>query len=214
MGWGLVLGALGAGLGAYNQSRADETQTETLVRGLQDQARRQEEADVLVNDELQRMRGSTPEGEREQAMQGFMDQLRRNRAQSDTSAGPGSSQYLADVGAAERDVEDYATRTADVLARISAPLRQRQREQQGFGRLASGIEGVQRRSAGDEFLTQLRLRGARPNAGLSALSSVLQGAGTGVASLPTSDERGMQRVVRGARRVDAPVQGLSTEGYA
>lgn len=207
----LLLGLGAAGLTAYNESNASKRRTEALVQGIQSQGQRQQQADELVNEEIGKLKGSNPEAERAEATQNFITQLRRSQAARPGGASVGSTRFLDDMQGAEQDVNDYATQVADTLARIQAPLRQREREQQGFGRLESRIGGVGNASASDAFLTGLRAQAARPNAGLSALSGLMGGAATGLASRTPVDP-GVTRVLRGGRRVDVPV-GTTPQNY-
>jgi hypothetical protein len=108
-----------------------------------------------------------------------------------------------------------ARRAAGLLSRIDAPGRQRQREGFGFGRLASDLGTIGRASAGDDFLTQLRLRGIRENPWRQAAASVLQNYGGFLADTGFgSDEYRTDRVLRSGGIYDIPAARMDTRGLA
>lgn len=179
---GAALAAAGAGVNAYNQNQTVKHQDEETARGIALQGQHQQDANVRVNQEVDAMKNSSPEASRASAANDFLEQLRRTRAQA--VSGPGAvkgSRYAADTADAQSSVSDLGTRTAGLLSRINAPAFQRQNEQQGFAQLSSDLGTIGRDSAADQFLTQLRLRQARPNAGVGLLGDALSGAGSAVA---------------------------------
>src|SRR5690606_13823221 len=115
--------------------------------------------------------------------------------------------FAQDLEDSARDSDSMAERVASLMARIDAPTLQRQREGRSFGRLATDLGQIARFSAGDDFLTQLRLRGIRENPWVMAGASVASGVGSGMASsgYGTGTDAGTTRVLKSGRRVDAPV---------
>lgn len=181
----LVMTAVAGASTAYNADRTAKKQDDAAAAGIMKQGAHQREADARVDSELQSLQGSTAEGERKAANDQYMTQLQRTRAQAE-GATPGvagaSDRYGADVVNANAAAEASGAKVADLMARIAAPGMQRQREGQQFGRLGSDIGQIGRASAGDDFLTQLRVRGIRQNPWVNAGASALGGAASGMAS--------------------------------
>lgn len=178
-----VLAAAGTGAQVVSDQSQRNDQARATEVGLDQQKARQDEADAAVNAEIGALQRSTPEAQRQEAADSFITQLRRSNASSQGDVPVGASeQFQTDTAAAEQGVTDFGTRTANLMARISAPVRQRQVEGQGMSRLASQLATVGRNSQGDDFLAQLRLQRATGNPGLEAAGQFLTGVGTGMAS--------------------------------
>lgn len=179
----LAASALGAGVNAYNTDQTAKRQDETAAQGIMQQGVRQREADSAVNAEAERLKQSSPDDARNAATAQFMDQLRRSRSQAEGQPDVlGGSRFGADTNAANAKNYDIASRAANVMGRINAPAQQRATEGQGIAQLASDIGGISRNSQGDAFLTNLRERGIRPDAGLSATGDIIGGIGSGIAA--------------------------------
>lgn len=180
----LVISAIGAGAGAYETNRTLNKQDAAAAQGIRQQSQRQHQADERVNQELGDLQGSNAEAERTAANDQFVQQLQRNRAAASgalPNVAGASSRFASDLTAANEDSDSLATRVASLMARIDAPTLQRQREGTAFGRLATDLGQIGRASAGDDFLTQLRVRGIRENPWVMAGGGLAQGVGTGMA---------------------------------
>lgn len=178
-----VIAAVGAGASAKNTYDTAKRTDNEAAAGIAAQAQKQRQADSRVNQEVQQLQASSPEQERANATNQFMDQLRRTRGeQYDTgSAGATSGAFKTDTANAATNVADFGKTQADQLARISAPSRQRSNEQISFGRLGSDLGGIGRAANGDAFLSQLRLRGIQRNPWVDAGAGVAQGVAGGMA---------------------------------
>lgn len=176
----LILSAVGTGASMYNNNQVQKRQEEATAEGLRQQQVRQQQADAAVASQINNVKNSSPEASREASTKAFMDQLQRSRQQAITTGG--GDRYGNELNAAGTDVDNYGKKVADTLARISAPELQRQGEAQQFARTASDLGGISRNSAADDFLTQLRLRSIRPDAGIGALGSLAGGVANGLAS--------------------------------
>lgn len=200
----LVIGAISAGASAYNTRQVAKDQDNAAAIGIQNQAKKQREADDRVSAEVEAMNQSSPEASRKQATDAFMTQLRRTRGQA-VAGGPAgaSDRYTADLASAEGDVNQFGTTTADTLARINAPALQRQGEAQGFARLSSDLSQIGRAAGGEQFLNELRLRSIRRNPWIDAGASIGGGVAGGMAS---SQGRYGGGVTPGGTRTDVPVR--------
>lgn len=169
-----VVAALAAGGSAANAEHTARKQDQAASAGIRAQSVKQRQADQRVSEELDTVENSNAETARATSQEQFMDQLRRTRAQADGSipaiAGA-SDRYAQDVTANSAGSDAQASRIADLMSRINAPSLQRQQESQGFGRLATDIGQIGRASAGEDFLTQLRVRSIRNNPWVDALAS-------------------------------------------
>jgi hypothetical protein len=65
---------------------------------------------------------------------------------------------------------------ADLTSSIDAPRQQRANDAQLVDRYTTDIDRIRRFSAGDDFLSQLRLRGIKPNPWIAAGAGVANGA--------------------------------------
>ncbi|MEN5115842.1 hypothetical protein ABE488_00695 [Luteimonas sp. TWI662] len=188
-----IIMAAAAGAQQYNTTRTANRQDAQAAAGIRQQGVRQQEADNRVHEQVAAMEGSTAADERAQRLDEYLTGLRRNRPSIESGLTPnvGSAAFRGDSARAAGDVQDYATRAAGLLSRIDAPAMQRQGEAFDYGRLATDIGLIGRQSAGDQFISDLRLRAIRRNPWIDAASQVagayggslaMSGAGTGAAS--------------------------------
>lgn len=183
----LAISALGSGAQAYNTYRTMGKQDEEAAVGIRAQAGHQRQADEAVNNSVDQLGQSSPEGARAKATDDFLSQLRRNQGQAVPGASPGgSSRYAEDSAGAETDVADFGAKAASTMARISAPGMQREQEGVNFNRLSTSLGTIGRNASGDQFLTQLRSRSIRENPWVNAGVGVATGAANGMASRPAS----------------------------
>lgn len=180
----LVMSAVGAGATAYAGNQAAKRQDRELANRLRAQGQKQREADAKVGQLLDQRQGSNADAERGSILDKFREAM--------TATGDNSTAGLQQVGALSQAAKDgtadaalgiggYGDQVADLLSRIDAPQAQRQRESNENTRFGQDIAGIMRRSQGDDFLSELRLQGIRPNPWLQAAGSVLQGAAGGMA---------------------------------
>jgi hypothetical protein len=180
----LVISALSAGAEMYNNRQVAKEQDTAAIQGIQAQAANQRKADETVNASVDQLGQSTPEAARAQATNDFLGQLRRNRAQSVTGGALGStsSRFNTDAAGAQKDIANFGEQNADLMGRINAPSLQREQEGVGMNRLSTDLGSIARNSAGDQFLTQLRMRSARPNPWVTAGAGLGTGAANGMAT--------------------------------
>lgn len=178
----LTLGS--AGLNYYNERQVGKKQDQVLANQIAQQGRRQSEADQAVSDAMRERALSTSEQDRSGAANQYLQQVRA--AQANATRGLGqvgavSNAYQQSANDAALGIGDYANTTANLMARIDAPLQQRQREGQADARLSMDLDDVARRNRSDDYLAQLRLRGVKRNPWID-LASSLMGVGAGYAA--------------------------------
>lgn len=171
----LILTAASAGAEMYNNQQVARNQQEEMTRSLTKQSIRQGEADQAVSEALRERAVSSADQDRQDAGSQYLDQVRA--AQANATKGLGqvgavSNAYQQSANDAALGVGDYAAKTADLMARIDAPVMQRQREDASANRLGTALSLVRRNAAGDDYLARLRLARIQPNAALTAASRV------------------------------------------
>lgn len=175
----LGLAAAGAGVNAYNTNKTLDRRDAAAADAIRNQGRLQREADTQVADQLAQLQGSSLEGDRAKRLAQFMETLTANRRGArgvDMGAELGSAAFRAANDAGSSAADQAALRTAGQLATIDAATMQRDREGQAYGRLATDLNLVQRKSAGQKWIDDLRAAAIRRNAGLDVLSGALSGA--------------------------------------
>lgn len=176
--------ALGAGVNYNEQRKTAKRQDNILAGQIQQNAARQAEADRAVSDTLRTAATSSGEDSRQGAAAQYLDQVRA--AQAGATRGLGqvgavSGAYQQAANDAALGVGDYASQTANLMARIDAPAQQRQQEALSSDRLRSNLGLIGRKAAGDDYLAQLRLRNVRPNPWAGVAAQLMSGAAQGMA---------------------------------
>lgn len=180
----LALAAVGAGTQYYNTQQTEKRQDNQLAANIRGQARRQEEADAEVNEEISRLEKSSAADERAGRLQQYFQTIGRNRrdVQGGITPGIGGAQFQGDADKAAAALDAYGGGQASLASRIDAPLVQRQGEGFGYGNLATDLSRIGREIAGQAFVDQVKLQRIRRDPWLDAAGSTLQGAGQGMAS--------------------------------
>jgi hypothetical protein len=183
----LAISALSAGAGAYNNKRAADKQEEVATNMSRQQQRHQRDADAALDGNLDALAASDGDAERQQSLDGFLQQLRANQQSSrGTPGSEGGERFQQDSATAQAAVKNYGGKRSDVLSRIAAPGRQRQNEGIAANRAQDDVAGIARNASGDEFLKRLRMQSIVPDPWLMAASQVGQGVASGMASrVPT-----------------------------
>jgi hypothetical protein len=163
----LIASAVGTGASVYTQQQALRARDQEAARGIMEQANLQRQGAQRVSQNIQELQKSTPDTERQAAQNDFMAALQKAKL---TQGGPGlsdvggaSERFAEDVSGARKAAGAESADTAGTLARIDAPVYQRQREATAAGATASDLALLARKSAGEDFLTQLRIATHNPN---------------------------------------------------
>lgn len=171
----LAAAAAASAANAYNTNQTAKRQDNQAAEAIMAQQRKQHDADSRVNKEVTSLEGSTSNDERIKRMGDYMAQLARTQAQRDggIQTAVGSDAYKADATTALDGVDARASQQAGLMARMDAPMMQRQGEAVGFGHLGTDIGMLARESRGQQFIDDLRMRAIRRNGNLDFASGVL-----------------------------------------
>lgn len=173
-----VLAAVGAGTSYYNSEQTAKRQDNAAADAIRNQRAIQDEANAKVNRTLQDVQASSPTEERKSAEDAYLEQVRNAQAlaRANLDQDNVSSAYDAAAAKAGNQAQGYAQQIAGLMARMDAPVNQRTNEGFAFGNLTSDIGGVQRKSAGQQWIDQLRSATIRRNPWLDAAAAALSGA--------------------------------------
>lgn len=179
---GLALAAAAAGGSYYNTQQTAKRQDQAAADSIRNQSLLQRKADTQVDSAVQKLQGSTSADANAQRLDDYMNVLRRNKATTDNGLAPtiGSQTFQTDAATRATGANDFAAKTAGLMARMDAPQMQRQQEGFDYGNLATNIGLVGRESQGQNFLDQLRLNAIRRNAKIDLASGLLMAGAGGV----------------------------------
>ncbi len=166
---------IGAAANQYNTHQTQKRQDNELGLQIQQRAARQNEADKEVMKTIADRAANDSNAGRSSMLDQYMNQVRSAQGAATTGlrqVGGVSDAYRQAANDAALGISDYAGDTADLMSRIDAPVRQRQGEQQQNAQLSTALSLIGNRSAGQDFLSNLRLQGIRRNPGLDAFVQV------------------------------------------
>lgn len=181
----LILTAASTGLSAYNTSRTAKKQDRILASNIQKQGERQKQANQRLNETLNFFQGSGPEGYADKLNEQFANSIRMKRGQAlEGLQGEGDLSDAARkrAAAAEGTALDYGDFLSGVFSRIDAPAEQRRDENENRLDLGDFLTQIARNSAGDQRVTDMRLRGVQRNPWLDIIAAGMSGAGRGMAA--------------------------------
>jgi len=207
-----ILAAASAGVQYQTQRSAAKQQDATLAQQIHQNAGRQQDASKAIDQAMQQ-RASEDAGEtRKATADQYLQQVRAaqgNAASGLNQGGNVSDAYRQSAQDAALGIGDYAERSADLMARIDAPARQRQHEGLQTGQLGIDLNDLAQQGRGQDFLHQLRLARIQPNpwgqlasAGLGIAAGYGQQAGWGQEPLAN---------IRGKALLDADMAAKSRQ---
>jgi hypothetical protein len=178
----LALGALAAGTSYVNARNTAHKQDALLAQQIRDQGALQKKANARTSDLLAGLAKDTS-GQDKAKSQAQIQQTIAEHAGNATSAleapASASAAYKKAGSDAQLGITDYGNVLANLQSSIDAPTLQRQREARDYlDPYATDIGSIARQSRGSAFLSDLALRGVRPNPTLSLVSG-LAGAASG-----------------------------------
>lgn len=179
-----IIAAVGAAVQTVNTNRTLSRQDAEAAEGIRRQSDIQKRADERVNTEVDTIAKSTSADERAQRMQDYMKTLgtARQKTESGLDNAALGDAFNAAGDKAKGELAAGGERTAGLMSGIDAAGLQRQGEAFGFGNLATDVGLIGRESAGQQFLTDLRVRSTRRNPWLDFAGSAMQGIGQGMAA--------------------------------
>ncbi len=185
--------AVGTGAQIYDQRQTAKRQDNQLARQIQQQGTRQAEADRAVQQSIADRAASDASQERGSAANNYLQQARAAQAQATgglRQAGAVSDAYRQSANDAALGVADYGATAANLMARIDAPMQQRQREALQGAQLQTDLGLIGGRAAGDDFLARLRLQGIRGNPWVQGAGQLATSVGTSMAANGWGQETG------------------------
>lgn len=170
-----AIAIIGAGVNYHNTEQTKKRQDNELGLQIQQRAARQDEADKEVMKTVAERAANSGDSARSSMLDQYMNQVRTAQGSATTGlrqVGGVSDAYRQAANDAALGISDYAGDTASLMSRIDAPVRQRQGEAQQNAQLSTALSLIGNRSAGQDFLSNLRLQGIRRNPGLDAFVQV------------------------------------------
>lgn len=176
----LVTAAVAAGTSYYNSNQTAKRQDRAAADAIRNQRAIQDEANAKVNRTLQDVQASSPAEERKTAEDAYLQQVKnaQSLARANLDEDGVSSAYDEAAGKAGNQAQGYAQQIAGLMARMDAPINQRTNEGFSFGNLTSDLGGVQRKSAGQQWIDQLKAATIRRNPWLDAAASAMSAYGS------------------------------------
>lgn len=199
-----ILSAVGSGVQMVGQNRALQERDRAVARGMRERELLRNEADSRVRRQIQDLGESTPEAERKQQNDAFVEALRKSKTADGGDdlgvVGGASDRFAADVGQARSNARTEGQTLSGQLAAIDAPGLQRQREARMFGDTATDLSMIGDRSKALDFLTQLRaLNAGSSYGGVEGLGQGLQAFGQAYGARAKKPQ--------GLRTVDSTIPG-------
>lgn len=152
-----------------------------IAAGIDAQGRIGRQAMSEVDAEIARTAQSNPEAEQAQAMAGYLSALRQSKPNVDSGIPdvPGaSSRYAENVSGARQAVGRFGTQQSDILSRVDAPIRQREREGRSQLRTGQVVDARALDAQMADYLARLRASERRPNPWVDAIADIAGGYGT------------------------------------
>lgn len=173
----------GAALNLWNQDRLAEKQDRQAAATIRNQARKQDTADAKIAQALTAQAASDPADEMRQQTNAYIQTLQGGKQRDGFGTGPGgfSDAYRSDVAREAANVDDYGLERAGLLARIDAPVLQRQNEGILFDQLRNDISMIGREARGQDYIDTLKLKNLRANPWVDALSQAAMSYGMNAA---------------------------------
>lgn len=201
------------------QQNALGRQEREAAQGILRQSALNREADTRVAQTTQQIAASNPDAERNAKRATYTDALRKSlglRSGAVPVNGAVSDRYAQEASDTQDQTEADAAQLADTTAAIEAPIYQRQNEGVAVNNAGVDLSMLKGRSAGQDYLTRLRMAMQRPNGGLMAGGQLLSGAGGAFAGGGGfgGDGADMFDVPTGSAKKYGRMRGSVQPGYA
>lgn len=158
----LALAAMAAaGAQTYNTVQTAKKQDKQAAAGITAQAANQRRANAKITDTIDKVGANDASGARATAGKQYLDQVQASMGKA--NAGLARKHLNADFdqragGAAAANV-DYGKQTADLMARMDAPVLQRQGEANLMGNTGMDLSALGSKIQGDAFLNNMAMNG-------------------------------------------------------
>ncbi len=211
---GLIISGISGGVGAVNNDQALRRQNKQTAEGIRRQGRIQSGANKRVDEQIEDIRTSTGEGEREQSLEGFLNAIRSSQGDTEGALDPvlaANPRFAESVAAGKSEIATAGKAQAGRLSRIDAPRFQRRNEGARITRTGSDLNEFGRQSTVEDFLTRLRVASERPNDFINVLSKVGSGVGSAL-TLGAGGGANLGKLFKAGSLIDAPVRAASPFG--
>lgn len=181
---GVGLLAAGTLTQIVNQRQTAKRQDNALAASLRQQGQDQQAANVATNQLLAKTAASNEAAPQSALLSSFKNALAANQNGQTgalNQAGNVSGAYTKAANDAAQGVANYGNTNANLMASMEAPGLQRQNESALMSDFASQLGVIKGKSASDNFLAQMKLRGIQPDPWLSAAGSLASGVGGSLA---------------------------------
>lgn len=181
----LATAAASAGITAFNTHQTAKKQDRALATDIRNQGEKRREGEARTNAEIEKLKLSTSEDERQKKLTAYTDALRKKQGEitSGLTNGVGGETFQQDASTAAQGAVNYGMENADTMSRIDAPIDQRVGEGVSFGNLGIDMNTIAREAQGRHFLDQLRYNSIRRNPWIDAGASMIGAAGGAMAGL-------------------------------
>lgn len=177
-----------AAASAYNTKKTADHADHVAADGIRRNGAMQEEANKRLNKTISDARKSTPDDERQTQQAKYLQTVRAQLGQANSGlAAKGlSSQFDALAGQEGAQTKDFGDTLSGLMARMDAPVLQRQREANSYGNLGMDFTRIGSDMSGNDFLTRLKAAGVRRNPWIDLAAS----AGNGYAANYSGGSKG------------------------
>lgn len=181
-----IIAAVGTAATIVNQRNVAHKQDQELASQIRAQGQKQQLADARTATLIQSQKDLSDAPDKAKSQAAYNKDLALKAPQSTAALqGPAaaSAAYAKDKSDAALGVAQYGNQQADWLSSIQAPGMSRQRNIiENIDPYRNDIGLIARNNQGDNFLSNMRLRGIRPNAGLSLIAGIAGGASSAMAA--------------------------------
>lgn len=177
----LLLTLAAAGASAANQQRMLKKQDEQAAAGIRGQAENQREATANINRTISEIGKSDAAGAKKTVGKQYLDQVQRSLAQANAGLATRglSSEFDERAGGAAASNVGFGNETADLLARMDAPVTQRQAEGNIVGDTSMDLSRIGGNVQGDQFVNNMKIQGIRKNPYVDIIAGLMGGAARG-----------------------------------
>jgi len=173
--WAVGTAVAAAVVQQYNAAQVQKKQNRATVASIAEQAKNQREANLKINENLDKLEQSTSQDEYQGRSSQIRNQLRQKQAMALAGIqNTGGGEAVTEMAEAARPTAvGYGDDINRWISGIDAPMLQRQGESWDRANVENRLNRLRRDSAQEDALLRLKLAGIRPNPWLDILSQGL-----------------------------------------
>lgn len=178
MAWIAGLVALAAAVATEENGRRTANKADSVAAaGIRKNGAMQEEANKRLNKTISDAKASTSDDARKTQQAQYLQTVRAQLGQANSGlAAKGlSSQFDALAGQEGAQTKDFGDTLSGLMARMDAPVLQRQKEANSYGNLGMDFTRIGSDMSGNDFLTRLKAGGVRRNPWIDLGASAANG---------------------------------------